>query len=441
MHESTLRRFNSNEGAAKYAAKFDAGWVEHVRDLHEQKLIGLLISIIPPEDLAAPAIDIPCGIGRLYPALRQHAPHVVQADWSLPMLQIARTANAPTALGYVRALATELPFPSDQFALVLSVRLCHHLPTRDEQRRYIAEVLRISRKWVVLSYLDADSPHNMARSTMRRIKRKPLKWSVSGDEVAQIAAQQGFTVMSSMLLSKVFSGQRYDVLMRTDTHGLVSETDASAPGMAVPSQPQPMRSAARECSAPERDSAKLGRVAAFAIKWRGLPLAAMMIFALFSTVGDVERDRVVLPLGLTVFLMGALLRFWSQLHLHQRLRLGKTFTTSGPYAWVRHPMYLGNIAILTGLCIFSEVVYFVPFVAALSIAIYALVVKSEEANLIRKYGHVYEDYMRRVPRWLPRMPASRRREDVRPCFALSLRAELYTFLIFVPYALSELLFN
>jgi protein-S-isoprenylcysteine O-methyltransferase Ste14 len=440
MHESTLRRFNSSEGAEKYAAKFQAGWVEHVRDLQEQKFIASLISIIPAEDFAAAAIDIPCGIGRFYPALRRHAPQVVQADWSLPMLQIARTENAPTALGYVRALATELPFPGEKFDLVLSVRLCHHLPTRDEQRRYIGEVLRISRKWVVLSYLDTDSLHNMVRSTMRRIKGKPLKWSVSGDEVARIAAQQGFTVMNSMLLSKVLSGQRYDVLMRTHSPVLVSGVNVSAPA-AEPGQTPSLQSVARERCAPEKGPAKLGRAARIAIKWRGLPLAAMMIFALFSTVGDVERDSVVLPIGLTVFLMGALLRFWSQLHLHQRLRLSKTLTTTGPYAWVRNPMYLGNIAVLTGLCIFSEVVYFAPFVAAFAFAIYALTVKSEEADLLRKYGPEYEDYMSRVPRWVPQMPASRRREDVRHCFALTLRAERYTFLIFVPYALFEYFFN
>jgi protein-S-isoprenylcysteine O-methyltransferase Ste14/SAM-dependent methyltransferase len=440
MHESTLRRFNSSEGAEKYAAKFQAGWVEHVRDLQEQKFIASLISIFPAEDLMASVIDIPCGIGRFYPALRRHAPQVVQADWSLPMLQIARTENAPNALGYVRALATELPFPEAQFDLVLSVRLCHHLPTRDEQRRYIEEVLRISRKWVVLSYLDTDSPHNMVRSTMRRIKGKPLKWSVSGEEVARIAAQQGFTVMNSMLLSKVLSGQRYDVLMRTHSQGLEAGDHETAP-VAEPGQTPPMQSAARVGNAPEKSTAELGRVARFAIKWRGLMLASMMIFALFSTVGDVERDSVVLPIGLTVFLMGALLRFWSQLHLHQRLRLSKTLTTTGPYAWVRNPMYLGNIAILTGLCIFSEVVYFAPFVSAIAIWIYALAVKAEEADLLRKYGQEYEDYKSRVPRWLPHMPASRHREDVRHCFALTMRAERYTFLIFVPYALFEYFFN
>lgn len=431
MHESTLSRFNSPEGAERYAAKFDRRWEERLRNWNEQRLVASLLSMIPLSDLKGMVLDVPTGIGRFYEALRERTPNVVQSDWSYPMLQLARSANGSAAVGQIRALAADLPFPSETFDLVFSVRLCHHFPTQDERTRYIEEVLRVSRKWVILTYLDSHSFHHVVRSASRRLVGKPVKWSMSSEEVMDAASRQGFEVMDSTLLSPVFSGQRYAVMMRTQSHRAVSR------GVENEEAP-PQRAAAPPRAVADRMRPAVDAVCAWAHRWQTLLLSPLMIFCLFSNIGAVERDSVVLPIGLMVFIAGVALRVWSQLHSHHRFRTHMAFSTTGPFAWVRNPIQLGNTAIMVGLCIFSEVVYFVPVVAFWAILVYSLAGRYEERRLIQNCGQKYRDYLARVPRWLPRVPAKRLAADVRPYCAMSLRGEQYTLLMLLPYAILEL---
>jgi protein-S-isoprenylcysteine O-methyltransferase Ste14 len=306
----------------------------------------------------------------------------------------------------------------------LSVRLCHHFPTADERTQYIEEVLRVSRKWVILTYLDTDSFHHFVRSASRRLEGKPVKWSMSNEEVADVASSQGFEVMDSTLLSPMFSGQRYAVLMRTQSPGTASASKSEG--------------ATTECTGTNRMKAARDAVCAWAHRWQTLLLMPLLIFCLFSSVGDVERDRVVLPIGLALFFAGFGLRVWSQLHQRHRFRTHMAFTATGPFAWVRNPIQLGNTAIVVGLCVFSEVVYFAPVVAIWAILVYTLAGRHEEKRLLKNCGQKYRDYMARVPRWIPRVPAKRSKADIRPYCAMSLRGEQYTLLMLLPFAILEL---
>ncbi|MDZ4857797.1 MAG: class I SAM-dependent methyltransferase, partial [Candidatus Hydrogenedentes bacterium] len=197
-----------------YAAKYENRWVERIRDFYEQKLVSGLIARVPLSDLTLPVLDLPCGIGRFLPVLHARVPRVIEGDWSNHMLQFARSKHEKNVLGFVRASTAALPFAEQSFDLVFSVRLCHHFPTTQERAEYIREMLRISRRWVILTYLDKHSTQNTVRSMVRRLKGKRLKWSMTKDEIAETAAEQGFTVVHSVLLSRFFSGQRYAILQR-----------------------------------------------------------------------------------------------------------------------------------------------------------------------------------------------------------------------------------
>lgn len=177
-------------------------------------------------------------------------------------------------------------------------------------------------------------------------------------------------------------------------------------------------------------------------KRRGLLMLPPTLFCLFSTIGDVEWDSLVLPLGLAVFGAGVALRFWCQLHLHYRLRVRKVLTTTGPYARVRNPIYIGNVLVLLGLCIFSEVVYFVPIMLLWAGVVYRYVVRYEEAHLLNKYGEAYREYTQRVPRWIPRLGGERSRSvETREFVLSSLWAEAHNLLILLPFVLVEALFG
>jgi protein-S-isoprenylcysteine O-methyltransferase Ste14 len=83
----------------------------------------------------------------------------------------------------------------------------------------------------------------------------------------------------------------------------------------------------------------------------------------------------------------------------------KKLVEEGPYRIVRNPMYWSVAFVLLG----EALVFHSLALAELAVALYAganlFVLFYEEPVLRRKFGAEYEDYCRRVPRWLPRFKA------------------------------------
>ena len=78
------------------------------------------------------------------------------------------------------------------------------------------------------------------------------------------------------------------------------------------------------------------------------------------------------------------------------------FVARGSYRVVRNPMYVGVLALIVGqaLLLGREVLLLWAGVAALLFHLF--VVLHEEPELRKRFGTEYEDYRRRVGRWLPR---------------------------------------
>jgi protein-S-isoprenylcysteine O-methyltransferase Ste14 len=85
--------------------------------------------------------------------------------------------------------------------------------------------------------------------------------------------------------------------------------------------------------------------------------------------------------------------------LYAAQRAGRLATT-GPYARIRHPQYVGFVLILTG--------FLVQWPTILTLAMYPVLVwmylrlsRSEEAEARARFGAEYEAWARRVPAYLP----------------------------------------
>lgn len=182
------------------------------------------------------------------------------------------------------------------------------------------------------------------------------------------------------------------------------------------------------------------RVFEWAYRVRGLLMAPPYLFLVLSSLGEYEQETVLWTLGLAVFAAGLGLRVWAQMHLHYRLRVRKQLTTTGPYAFVRNPIYIGNTLLLTALAILSEMVWFVPVMLLWCVVVYSLVVRREESHLLEKYGEPYAVFLKTVPRW---RPSSRRVNPalmpIRPFFWPSVAAELHCLLWLAPLLGKELL--
>jgi protein-S-isoprenylcysteine O-methyltransferase Ste14 len=77
---------------------------------------------------------------------------------------------------------------------------------------------------------------------------------------------------------------------------------------------------------------------------------------------------------------------------------------SGPYRWVRNPMYVANLLILTGEAVLFESSPILVWAGAMALAFHLFVVLYEEPSLADRFGAGYEEYRRTVPRWWPRRP-------------------------------------
>ena len=82
----------------------------------------------------------------------------------------------------------------------------------------------------------------------------------------------------------------------------------------------------------------------------------------------------------------------------------KVFVASGPYRWVRNPVVITLMLVVIGEAIyFASVGIALLVLLGLPLAQYQ-VTKIEEPRLKARFGESYEEYLRRVPRWLPRRP-------------------------------------
>jgi hypothetical protein len=84
---------------------------------------------------------------------------------------------------------------------------------------------------------------------------------------------------------------------------------------------------------------------------------------------------------------------------------GGNLITSGPFAVVRNPLYVGNFLITLGVAAFSGVTWLVALTVVLFAFQYYCIVKYEEKLLTARFGAEYEAYLQAVPAWVPaRLP-------------------------------------
>ena len=119
-------------------------------------------------------------------------------------------------------------------------------------------------------------------------------------------------------------------------------------------------------------------------RWR-VPLGFLSAGAAFWLAHPTPGS---LAAGLAVALPGELLRVWAAGHIVK----GREITTSGPYRFVRHPLYLGSTILGAG---FAIAAYSWP-VAALVAAYLGLTllaaVRTEEATLDDRFDGAYSRY-------------------------------------------------
>lgn len=103
-----------------------------------------------------------------------------------------------------------------------------------------------------------------------------------------------------------------------------------------------------------------------------------------------------LAYGLPVGVLGLWIRAWAAGHLEKNVRLAET----GPYAYVRNPLYIGTLLVAAGLVIASRRWILAAIFALVFVFVYLPVIELEEQHL-RKLFPEYDSYSGRVPALIP----------------------------------------
>jgi protein-S-isoprenylcysteine O-methyltransferase Ste14 len=80
----------------------------------------------------------------------------------------------------------------------------------------------------------------------------------------------------------------------------------------------------------------------------------------------------------------------------------------GLYRYVRNPMYLAVLALITGQALLLSRPVLLGYAAAVAAAVITFVYGYEQPTLARRYGDQYQAYRKAVPGWWPRLPPARK---------------------------------
>ena len=130
-----------------------------------------------------------------------------------------------------------------------------------------------------------------------------------------------------------------------------------------------------------------------------VPLILLMFLAAKPTVASAT-------LGLLIIAFGELIRMYAVSFIGGVSRTRTTSTnhhliTDGAFSIVRNPLYVGNFLITSGVAVYSGLIWIVVLAAAAFAFQYYYIVKYEESLLLKKFGSDYEDYLKKIPAWIP----------------------------------------
>lgn len=146
--------------------------------------------------------------------------------------------------------------------------------------------------------------------------------------------------------------------------------------------------------------------------------------------------------GVILMLLGITFRMYTAGYLsgaHTTTSINADYIcTSGPFAHIRNPLYLGNFVIGLSLAIaFNEWYGYLVF-ALHYIIVYSILIPYEEKFLADKFGKTFTEYHACSRRFLPQLKPYKAGPKVTPDFKLGVLSEKYYFLILI--ALFAILF-
>ena len=147
------------------------------------------------------------------------------------------------------------------------------------------------------------------------------------------------------------------------------------------------------------DASRIGHVF---FRLRSLtPIPFILILIFFS-----QPTPLPIVLGSLLIVLGEWLRIWAVGFAGgstrtRTLGAARDLVTTGPYAHVRNPLYLGNLILSVGVCVVANVYWMIAVLTIGFLIQYTPIIRSEETYLLDASGNRYRAYCAAVPRFIP----------------------------------------
>ncbi len=122
---------------------------------------------------------------------------------------------------------------------------------------------------------------------------------------------------------------------------------------------------------------------------------AVLFVPLVALLGTTQQAALIA--GSVIALIGALIRLWASGHVKKN----KVLATDGPYAYVRHPLYVGNILILLGFSIASMLWWSYVLMAFLLWFYYPPAISYEDNKLKNIFGQEWVNWSKNIHALIP----------------------------------------
>lgn len=152
---------------------------------------------------------------------------------------------------------------------------------------------------------------------------------------------------------------------------------------------------------------------------------------IFILIYFARPTLVSLLVGAIPLIIGELLRLWAVGYAggatrSRSLGAASDLVTTGPYAHVRNPLYLGNLLLSLGVCVIANVYWMIIVLLVGYFIQYLPIIASEEAYLRDFCGAAYKTYYTAVPKFIPRLRSYATPSEHSFSFSRALKAEKRT---------------
>jgi protein-S-isoprenylcysteine O-methyltransferase Ste14 len=137
-------------------------------------------------------------------------------------------------------------------------------------------------------------------------------------------------------------------------------------------------------------------------------VAGYIPLALLRSGAQIETGAFAY-LALPLWLIGSIILLWSFWNFLAEghgtpapIDPPRELVATGFYRYVRNPMYVGVLAVIIGHFLWFGYWNVLTYAIVVFIGFNTFVAYYEEPTLKRKFGAAYEDYLKRVPRWIPK---------------------------------------